>query len=71
VKIAWLKGGASRKHKRNILDCQIIIGTHALIQEGIELPRLALAVVDEQHRFGVRQRRRFGMGPKRRCRTTS
>jgi ATP-dependent DNA helicase RecG len=56
VKMAWLRGGASRRDKRNVLDSQIIVGTHALIQEGIELPRLALAVVDEQHRFGVRQR---------------
>jgi ATP-dependent DNA helicase RecG len=56
VKMAWLTGGASKKRKRSILDAQIIIGTHALIQEGVELPRLALAVVDEQHRFGVRQR---------------
>ena len=34
----------------------LLIGTHALIQEGVELPRLALAVMDEQHRFGVMQR---------------
>ena len=34
----------------------IVIGTQALIQEGVEIPRLALAVVDEQHRFGVSQR---------------
>ncbi len=37
----------------------IIIGTHALIEEAVELPRLALAVIDEQHRFGVDQRARL------------
>jgi ATP-dependent DNA helicase RecG len=39
------------------LDADVVVGTHALIQEGVELPRLAVAVVDEQHRFGVEQRR--------------
>lgn len=34
----------------------LLIGTHALIQDGVEMPRLALAVMDEQHRFGVNQR---------------
>jgi ATP-dependent DNA helicase RecG len=56
VKMTRLHGGASKKAKRKLIDSQIIIGTHALIQEGVEIPRLALAVVDEQHRFGVRQR---------------
>jgi ATP-dependent DNA helicase RecG len=37
-------------------EVQLAVGTHALIQEGVEIPRLALAVVDEQHRFGVAQR---------------
>ena len=37
-------------------ELDIVIGTHALIQEGVEMPRLALAAVDEQHRFGVLQR---------------
>jgi ATP-dependent DNA helicase RecG len=38
-------------------DADIVVGTHALIQQGIELPRLAVAVIDEQHRFGVEQRK--------------
>jgi ATP-dependent DNA helicase RecG len=37
-------------------EVNILVGTHALIQDGVEAPRLALTVVDEQHRFGVRQR---------------
>jgi ATP-dependent DNA helicase RecG len=56
VRMARLHGGSSKKERKKLIDAQIVIGTHALIQEGIELPRLALAVVDEQHRFGVRQR---------------
>ena len=43
--------------KSDIVDAQIVVGTHALIQEGVVLERLAVAVVDEQHRFGVEQRR--------------
>jgi len=56
VRMAWLHGGSSKKQRKQAIDAQILVGTHALIQESVELPRLALAVVDEQHRFGVRQR---------------
>jgi ATP-dependent DNA helicase RecG len=43
-------------------DARIVVGTHALIQEGVELDELGVAVVDEQHRFGVEQRKALGMG---------
>ncbi len=43
--------------KSEVEDAQIVVGTHALIQEGVVLEQLAVAVVDEQHRFGVEQRR--------------
>src|SRR4051794_556522 len=44
------------------VDADIVVGTHALIQQGVELPRLAVAVVDEQHRFGVEQRKALTEG---------
>ena len=46
--------GASKKA---MLGADVVVGTHALIQEGVELRDLAVAVIDEQHRFGVEQRR--------------
>jgi len=62
VRLAWLHGGlpaALRKAARKAIaagEAGIAIGTQALFQEGVEFARLALAIVDEQHRFGVRQR---------------
>ena len=51
---------ASRKRDRpSLLGADVVVGTHALIQEGVELRDLAVAVVDEQHRFGVEQRSRI------------
>jgi ATP-dependent DNA helicase RecG len=44
------------------VDADIVVGTHALIQQGVDLPRLAVAVVDEQHRFGVEQRKALTEG---------
>ena len=60
--IVLLTGSTRSRERRSALDAirtgkaQIIVGTQALIQEGVDYDRLGLAVVDEQHRFGVRQR---------------
>ena len=62
VPIAWLHGGLAAKDKRLALgavgcgEAAIAIGTHALFQHGVSFARLGLAVIDEQHRFGVQQR---------------
>ncbi len=62
VPLVWLHGGLAAKDRRAALaalaagDACIAIGTHALFQRGVHFARLALAVVDEQHRFGVEQR---------------
>ncbi len=63
VKIAQLSGSARAKEKRETLQqlrdgqIDIIVGTHALIQEGVDFDRLGFVITDEQHRFGVEQRR--------------
>lgn len=62
VKTLLLTGALSAKEKSEVLasaatgKVHIIIGTHALIQEGVEFNKLGVAVIDEQHRFGVKQR---------------
>ena len=62
VQVAWLSGSLKAKEKRLAQEqiesgsAQLIIGTHALIQESVSFAKLGLAVIDEQHRFGVRQR---------------
>jgi ATP-dependent DNA helicase RecG len=62
VPVLWLHGSLSRMEKKAILHslrhagATVVIGTHALVQEGVDFARLGLAVVDEQHRFGVQQR---------------
>ena len=60
--IAWLTGSLTNKEKAYALDkiksgeAQIIIGTHAIFQKKVEFNNLGLVIVDEQHRFGVKQR---------------
>jgi len=62
VRVALLTGGLSAAERREALaaiasgDAALVVGTHALIQEGVTFHKLGLAIVDEQHRFGVRQR---------------
>jgi ATP-dependent DNA helicase RecG len=62
VQIAWLSGSLKAKEKKWAQEsiesgaAQLVIGTHALIQENVHFAKLGLAVIDEQHRFGVRQR---------------
>ncbi len=62
IEIAWLSGSRGKRERSAALarlgsgEVLLAVGTHALIEDPVALPRLALAVVDEQHRFGVRQR---------------
>ena len=56
VRLGHLRGGMAKKDKLEMLKGRVLIGTHALIQKGVEFSRLGLVVVDEQHRFGVEQR---------------
>lgn len=62
VKVAWLTGSLKKKEKLEAKariesgEAQLIIGTHALIQEDVQFSKLGLVIVDEQHRFGVGQR---------------
>src|SRR5690606_26313605 len=62
VRVAWLAGKVTGRARNAVLAdaasgaAQLVVGTHALMQEGVVFRDLALAIVDEQHRFGVHQR---------------
>ncbi|MCA6494639.1 MAG: ATP-dependent DNA helicase RecG [Chitinophagaceae bacterium] len=65
VKIALLTGSTKAARRKEILEglldgsIQIVVGTHAVIEERVRFSRLGLVVIDEQHRFGVEQRARL------------
>ena len=65
VEVRLLTGKQKTKLKQDVLtsveggQCDIVIGTHAVIQGGVNFHKLGLAVIDEQHRFGVKQRTRI------------
>ncbi|MDR2625811.1 MAG: ATP-dependent DNA helicase RecG [Zoogloeaceae bacterium] len=70
VEVVWLTGSQKGRARATQLAAArtagLIVGTHALIQEGVDYERLALIVIDEQHRFGVQQRlalRQKGQAP--------
>jgi ATP-dependent DNA helicase RecG len=62
VQVAWLTGTQAKTVREAALqavsggDAQVAVGTHALFQEQVQFARLGLAIIDEQHRFGVHQR---------------
>ncbi len=62
ISIAWISGKLKGKSRRETVAAltagtvQVCVGTHALFQEDVEFARLALVIIDEQHRFGVHQR---------------
>ncbi|MBU1992885.1 DNA helicase RecG, partial [Patescibacteria group bacterium] len=62
INIQFISGSTTKKQKKEIIKqmktgtCDLVVGTHALIQEKIGFKNLGLAIVDEQHRFGVKQR---------------
>ena len=69
VRVAWLAGKLKAGEKRAAQraaasgEAQLLVGTHALIQEAVQFASLGLAIVDEQHRFGVAQRLRLRAQP--------
>jgi ATP-dependent DNA helicase RecG len=62
LRVAWLTGSQRKKERTAMLEliasgeAALVVGTHAVIQEQVQFKQLALAIIDEQHRFGVAQR---------------
>lgn len=62
IGVGWLAGKQTAKQRREALEAiaenevQVVVGTHALFQESVVFAKLGLAIIDEQHRFGVEQR---------------
>jgi ATP-dependent DNA helicase RecG len=62
VTCALLTSASGKRERAAAVGADVVVGTHALIQTGVELRDLAVAVVDEQHRFGVEQRQALAQG---------
>lgn len=68
VRVGLLTGSSRAREKRELTEAleagslDLIVGTHALLSDGLHFSRLALTITDEQHRFGVEQRSHFGTG---------
>jgi ATP-dependent DNA helicase RecG len=62
LRVAWLTGSQKKKQRTEMLEliasgvAALVVGTHAVIQDQVQFKHLALAIIDEQHRFGVAQR---------------
>ena len=62
VTCGLLTSSAGKREREQAAGAAVVVGTHALIQAGVDLGQLAVAVVDEQHRFGVEQRKALSAG---------
>jgi ATP-dependent DNA helicase RecG len=76
IKVSLLIGRQGTKERRNVLQeiaggtVNIVVGTHAIIQDSVEFQNLGLVVIDEQHRFGVKQREQLSLKAKNKAGST-